>query len=283
MDSLAMRSADHSVVPGAAIVGQQISKTFVSRAGRNHALGPVDFEIKPGEFVSIIGASGCGKSTLMLISAGLIPSTEGAVLVDGRPLDRPLTDIGIVFQDHLLLDFRTAMDNVLLQQQIRGLDRNQTRTRAAGLFDKLGLAGAEGRYPSQLSGGMRQRVSIARALVHEPSILMMDEPFGALDAITRTQIRHDLELLWLETRKTVMFITHSIEEAIGLSDRVLVMSRGPGRFIEEIKIDLPRPRPVHLGEYPEFTEYANRIYEVFERIGVYNFAAPRSPIGQRPS
>lgn len=257
--------------PGAAILGQQVTKTFESKAGRNHALGPTDFEIKPGEFVSIIGASGCGKSTLMLITAGLIPASEGAVIVDGEKLERPLTDIGIVFQDHLLLDFRTAFDNVLLQQQIRGLDRRVLAERATNLFRKLGLSGAEQRYPSQLSGGMRQRVSIARALVHEPSILMMDEPFGALDAITRTQIRHDLELLWMETRKTVLFITHSIEEAIGLSDRVLVMSRGPGRIIEEIKIDLPRPRPVHLGDYPEFAEYANRIYGIFERIGVYNF------------
>lgn len=259
--------------PGAAILGQQVTKTFESKAGRNHALGPTDFEIKPGEFVSIIGASGCGKSTLMLITAGLIPASEGAVIVDGEKLERPLTDIGIVFQDHLLLDFRTAFDNVLLQQQIRGLDRRVLAERATNLFRKLGLSGAEQRYPSQLSGGMRQRVSIARALVHEPSILMMDEPFGALDAITRTQIRHDLELLWMETRKTVLFITHSIEEAIGLSDRVLVMSRGPGRIIEEIKIDLPRPRPVHLGDYPEFAEYANRIYGIFERIGVYNFGA----------
>jgi NitT/TauT family transport system ATP-binding protein len=257
--------------PGAAILGQQVTKTFQSKAGTNHALGPTDFEIKPGEFVSIIGASGCGKSTLMLITAGLIPASEGAVIVDGEKLERPLTDIGIVFQDHLLLDFRTAFDNVLLQQQIRRLDREVLAERAANLFKKLGLSGAEQRYPSQLSGGMRQRVSIARALVHEPSILMMDEPFGALDAITRTQIRHDLELLWMETRKTVLFITHSIEEAIGLSDRVLVMSRGPGRIIEEIKIDLPRPRPVHLGDYPEFAEYANRIYGIFERIGVYNF------------
>src|SRR6185437_3428861 len=273
--TMANRPAPASAA-AATITGQQVTKTFRTKAGTNHALGPTDFEIKSGEFVSIIGASGCGKSTLMLISAGLIPATEGTILVDGKRLDRPLTDIGIVFQDHLLLDFRTAIDNVLLQQQIRGLDRALLSERATNLFKKLGLAGAEERYPSQLSGGMRQRVSIARALVHEPSILMMDEPFGALDAITRTQIRHDLELLWMETRKTVMFITHSIEEAIGLSDRVLVMSRGPGRIIEEIKIDLPRPRPVHLGEYPEFTDYANRIYAVFEQIGVYHFGAGRA-------
>ena len=272
MSSAAEISEHRSIHPGLALQGIDIVKAFATKSGVNQALGPTNFAIGSGEFVSVIGASGCGKSTLMLITAGLIPATSGAICVGGRRLEKPLTDIGIVFQDHLLLDFRTALDNVLLQQQIRHLDRVSTRARAFELFAKLGIAGAEDRYPAQLSGGMRQRVSIARALVHDPSILMMDEPFGALDAITRTQLRHDLEVLWLETRKTVMFITHSVEEAIGLSDRVLVMSRGPGRFIEEIKIDLPRPRPVHLGEYPEFVEYSNRIYDIFKQIGVYHSA-----------
>jgi NitT/TauT family transport system ATP-binding protein len=253
------------------ISGRRITKVFRTREGENHALGPLDFDIEDGEFVSIIGASGCGKSTTMLIAAGLLTPSGGEIQVNGQVLDRPLTDIGIVFQDHLLLEFRTAIDNVLLQQRIRGLDRKATLARARELFQKLNLAGSENRYPSQLSGGMRQRVSIARALVHEPSILMMDEPFGALDAITRNQIRYDLEQLWMETKKTVIFITHSIEEAIGLSDRVLVMSNSPGRILEEIRIDLPRPRPVHLGEYPEFAKYAHRIFELFEQIGVYHF------------
>lgn len=263
-------------IPKAALSARQIGKTFRTKDGLNHALGPVDFDIKEGEFVSIIGASGCGKSTTMLISAGLLPPTKGEIHVRGQKLDKPLTDVGIVFQDHLLLDFRTAMDNVLLQQQIRRLDRQETLERARELFAKLNLEGCEGRYPNQLSGGMRQRVSIARALVHEPTILMMDEPFGALDAITRNQIRYDLEQLWMETKKTVIFITHSIEEAIGLSDRVLVMSNSPGRIIDEIEIDLPRPRPVHLGEYPEFAKYAHRIFEIFERIGVYHFGKEKA-------
>jgi NitT/TauT family transport system ATP-binding protein len=258
-------------VSQAALSGRQVTKVFKTKEGENHALGPIDFDIKEGEFVSIIGASGCGKSTTMLIAAGLMKPSQGEIYVHGEALDKPLTDIGIVFQDHLLLDFRTALDNVLLQQQIRGLDRKQAIAHAKELFAKLNLVGAESRYPSQLSGGMRQRVSIARALVHEPSILMMDEPFGALDAITRNQIRYDLEQLWMETNKTVIFITHSIEEAIGLSDRVLVMSSSPGRIIEEIKIDLPRPRPVQLGEVPEFTKYAHRVFEIFEQIGVYHF------------
>src|SRR6202043_871789 len=165
---------------------------------------------------------GCGKSTFMLMAAGLQPLTKGELLIDGRKLDKPLTDVGIVFQDHLLLEFRTALENVMLQAQIRKMPLAPARARAMELFEKLGIAHAADRYPQQLSGGMRQRVAIARALIHEPSVLMMDEPFGALDAITRTQIRHDLEVLWMETGKTVLFITHSLEEAIGLSDRVLV-------------------------------------------------------------
>jgi NitT/TauT family transport system ATP-binding protein len=258
---------------GASIALRGITKTFAGRRSDHHALGPIDIAVGAGEFVSIIGPSGCGKSTTMLIAAGLLPPTRGHVEIDGARLERPLTDVGIVFQDHLLLDFRTAIDNVMLQQQIRRLDRRATRERALALFARLGLVGAEDRYPRQLSGGMRQRVSIVRALVHEPSILLMDEPFGALDAITRTQLRHDLETLWLETRKSVLFITHSIEEAIGLSDRVLVMSRSPGRVVEEIVIDLPRPRPVQLGHSRGLVGYADRIYATFEKLGVYSFKA----------
>lgn len=262
-------SGGHSA--GASIRAKGITKVFGTGQKAFHALGPVDLDIKPGEFVSIIGPSGCGKSTTMLLVTGLEPASEGVVEIDGKPLTQPISEIGIVFQDHLLLDFRTAISNVMLQQEIRGLDRQVLMTRAQDLFERLGLKGAEHRYPRQLSGGMRQRVSIARALVHEPSMLLMDEPFGALDAITRTQIRHDLEMLWLETRKTVLFITHSIEEAVGLSDRVLVMSKSPGTIVEEIVIDLPRPRPAHLGEYPGFSEYSERIYSIFEMLGVYTF------------
>jgi NitT/TauT family transport system ATP-binding protein len=256
---------------GASIVGQAVGKRFATRNGPVTALERVSFAIAGGEFVSLIGPSGCGKTTLLLICAGLLSPSEGAVLVDGQRLDRPLTDVGIVFQDHLLLEFRTALDNVLLQAQIRGHSLPPARAAARALFAKLGIEQAADRYPKQLSGGMRQRVSIARALIHQPSLLFMDEPFGALDAITRTQIRHDLELLWMETRKTVLFITHSIEEAIGLSDRVLVMSPGPGRIVDEIAIDLPRPRPAHLGEYPSFNAYAERIHGLLRRLGVIHY------------
>jgi NitT/TauT family transport system ATP-binding protein len=256
---------------GASIAASDLTKVYGEGSHATHALGPVDIAVAPGEFVSLIGPSGCGKSTTLLLVSGLEPASSGTVKIDGRTLTAPMSDVGIVFQDHLLLDFRTAMANVMLQQQIRRLPKGEMARRAAGLFHRLGLTGAEKRYPWQLSGGMRQRVSIARALVHDPSMLLMDEPFGALDAITRTQIRHDLEMLWLDTRKTVLFITHSIEEAVGLSDRVLVMSTGPGRIVDEIIIDLPRPRPAHLGEYKEFSTYAKRIYDTFEKLGVYRF------------
>ncbi len=256
---------------GASIVGRDVGKQFPTRNGPFTAIEGFSFAIAGGEFVSLIGPSGCGKSTLMLICAGLLPASRGTILIDGRRLDRPLTDVGIVFQDHLLLDFRTALDNVLLQPRIRRQPLGPARDAARLLFRKLGLEHAADRYPRQLSGGMRQRVSIARALIHQPSILFMDEPFGALDAITRTQIRHDLELLWMETRKTVLFITHSIEEAIGLSDRILVMSPSPGHIVDEIPVDLPRPRPAHLGEYPSFNRYAERIHGVLRRFGVIRY------------
>ena len=233
----------------ASIAGRGIVRRFETDNGPFVAVDDVSFKIERGEFVSLIGPSGCGKSTLMLMAAGLQSVSGGELAVDGVRLAKPLTDVGIVFQDHLLLEFRTAMANVMLQAEVRGLPIAETRARAGRLFEKLGIADAADRYPKQLSGGMRQRVSIARALIHEPSILMMDEPFGALDAITRTQIRHDLEVLWMETHKTVLFITHSLEEAIGLSDRVLVMSPSPGRIVDEIRIALPRPRPAHLGDY----------------------------------
>jgi NitT/TauT family transport system ATP-binding protein len=256
---------------GASIEGRRVTKRFPRKDRVFTAIEDVTFKVAGGEFVSLIGPSGCGKSTLMLIAAGLTQPTEGEIAIDGVRLGQPLTDVGIVFQDHLLLDFRTALGNILLQHQIRGLPLVQGRADALALMEKIGIAHAADRYPRELSGGMRQRVSLARALIHQPSILLMDEPFGALDAITRTQIRHDLELLWLETRKTVLFITHSVEEAVGLSDRVLVMSPNPGRIVEEIAIDLPRPRPAHLGEYPTFNAYAERIHDAFLRLGVIKY------------
>jgi NitT/TauT family transport system ATP-binding protein len=246
-----------------------VTKTFGEGTDKEfHALLETTVDVSPGEFVSVVGPSGCGKSTLMLMAAGLLERSTGDVRVDGQVLTRPMTDVGIAFQDHLLLDFRTARENVLLQADIRGLDRNRLGARTDELFEQLGLTAAAGKYPSQLSGGMRQRVSLARTVVHDPPMLMLDEPFGALDALTRLQVRQDLEQLWLRDRPTVLFITHSVEEAVGLSDRVLVFSPSPGRVVDEIHVDLPRPRPLALGDTPEYAAYADRIFEHFERMGV---------------
>jgi NitT/TauT family transport system ATP-binding protein len=254
----------------------QVGKVFgVGTAAPFEALRPLSIDIQPGEFVSVVGPSGCGKSTLLLMVAGLLEPTTGVVRVGGKPLNGAMTDVGIVFQDHLLMDFRTAQDNVLLQGIIRKLPMAPVRERTRELFDRLGLSpSAAKRYPHQLSGGMRQRVSLARALVLRPSVLLMDEPFGALDALTRLQVRSDLEQLWMTDRPTVLFITHSVEEAVGLSDRVLVLSPSPGEVIEELHIAIPRPRPLALGEIPALADYSKRIYDHFARLGVIH----REPI-----
>jgi len=265
MDTRATTAAKSGVPIGlhrvAKIFGEDSDNPF-------RALKEVTVDVEAGEFVSVVGPSGCGKSTLMLMVAGLLGRSRGDIVIGKQPVTKPITDVGIAFQDHLLLEFRTALDNVMLHADIRGLPRRQIETRARQLFAQLRLESATGKYPRQLSGGMRQRVSLIRTLVHDPSLLLMDEPFGALDALTRLQVRMDLEALWLDRRPTVLFITHSVEEAVGLSDRVFVMSPSPGEVVDEIAIELPRPRPVVLGDAPEFGRYADRIYGQFQRMGV---------------
>ncbi len=245
----------------AKIFGEETDQPFM-------ALADVSLAIEAGEFVSVVGPSGCGKSTLMLMVAGLLSRSRGDIEIAGRRVTKPVTDVGIAFQDHLLLDFRTALDNVTLHADIRKLPKREIEERARELFAQPRLEPAMGKYPRQLSGGMRQRVSLIRTLVHEPSLILMDEPFGALDALTRLQVRTDLEQLWLRRRPTVLFITHSVEEAVGLSDRILVMSPSPGEIVEEIVVELPRPRPIVLGEVPEFAAYVDRIHRHFGRLGV---------------
>jgi len=255
--------------PGVPITIRRVSKTFGQNTDRPFlALKEVSVEIAAGEFVSVVGPSGCGKSTLMLMVAGLLKRTRGDIVIGGTEVTRPITDVGIAFQDHLLLDFRTALANVTLHADIRRLPRKEIEARARELFAQLRLTGAIDKYPRQLSGGMRQRVSLIRTLVHDPPLLLMDEPFGALDALTRLQVRTDLEALWLRRRPTVLFITHSVEEAVGLSDRILVMGPSPGEVVDEIRIDLPRPRPIVLGDVPQFSAYVDRIHKQFERLGV---------------
>jgi NitT/TauT family transport system ATP-binding protein len=269
MSTQVAEQRDAATKSGVPISIRRVAKTFGEDSDKPfQALKEVNIDIQPGEFVSIVGASGCGKSTLMLMVAGLLKQSQGDILVNGKPVTKPITDVGIAFQDHLLLEFRTALENVMLQADIRGLPKKKIEARAKDLFEQLRLTHAMQKYPRQLSGGMRQRVSLVRTLVHDPSVILMDEPFGALDALTRLQVRMDLEALWLRRRPTVVFITHSVEEAVGLSDRIFVMSPNPGEVVDEITVDLPRPRPIVLGDAPEFAAYVDRIYGHFERMGV---------------
>jgi len=253
----------------------RVAKTFGEDTDKPFfALKEISVDIKAGEFVSVVGPSGCGKSTLMLMVAGLLQRSRGDIVIGGHSVIKPVTDVGIAFQDHLLLDFRTALDNVMLHADIRRLPRKKIEERAKELFAQLRLTAAMQKYPRQLSGGMRQRVSLIRTLVHDPPLLLMDEPFGALDALTRLQVRTDLEALWLNRRPTVLFITHSVEEAVGLSDRILVMGPSPGEVVEEIHVDIPRPRPIVLGDVKEFAGYVDRIHRQFERLGVLHGIDP---------
>jgi NitT/TauT family transport system ATP-binding protein len=246
-----------------------VSKTFGEDTDKPfQALREVTVDVEAGEFLSVVGPSGCGKSTLMLMVAGLLSRSHGEITIAGDPVVQPITDVGIAFQDHLLLEFRTAFENVMLHADIRKLPRKQMEARAKELFSQLRLTHAMEKYPRQLSGGMRQRVSLIRTLVHDPSLILMDEPFGALDALTRLEVRTDLEALWMRRRPTVLFITHSVEEAVGLSDRILVMGPSPGEVVEEIRVELPRPRPIMLGDVKEFGAYVDRIHRQFERLGV---------------
>jgi NitT/TauT family transport system ATP-binding protein len=267
--------ADSATIPvgdakgGVPISIRRVTKVFGEDTDNPfRALKEVTVDIEAGEFVSVVGPSGCGKSTLMLMVAGLLQRSQGDITIGGQAVVKPITDVGIAFQDHLLLDFRTALDNVTLHADIRKLPKKKIEARAKELFAQLRLTQAMDKYPRQLSGGMRQRVSLIRTLVHDPSLLLMDEPFGALDALTRLQVRTDLETLWLRRRPTVLFITHSVEEAVGLSDRILVMGPSPGEVVEQIQVDIPRPRPIVLGDVPEFAAYVDRIHRHFERLGV---------------
>jgi NitT/TauT family transport system ATP-binding protein len=274
---------DPDRISGVPITIENVSKIFGEETKKPfRALKEVSASINSGEFVSVVGASGCGKSTLMLMVAGLLKQTTGEITVGGKPVTKPITDVGIAFQDHLLLEFRTAFKNVMLHADIRGLPRKLIEERARELFGQLKLEHAMNKYPRQLSGGMRQRVSLIRSLVHDPSLLLMDEPFGALDALTRLQVRMDLESLWMRRRPTVLFITHSVEEAVGLSDRILVMSPSPGEVIDEIRVELPRPRPIVLGDAPEFSAYVDRIHRHFERLGVlHGLGSLPQPVASR--
>jgi NitT/TauT family transport system ATP-binding protein len=229
-----------------------VTKIYHTKDGAVPALGPIDLEIESGRFVSLVGPSGCGKSTLLLMIAGLLEPSQGEISVAGQLVDKPQTDIGIVFQGNVLVDWRDALGNVLLQVEMRGLPRRIYEPRARELLTSVGLSGFERRYPHELSGGMQQRTAFCRALIHDPPLILMDEPLGALDAMTREQLRSDLERLWMAGRKTVVFVTHSIEEAVQLSDDVIVISPRPGTLVERIAVELPRPRTLEIRQGLEF-------------------------------
>ncbi len=237
------------------LVVRDLQMTFSSPENPLEALEQASFALAAHEFVSIIGPSGCGKSTLLRILAGLVPPSGGEVLLDGTPVTEPHSKVGLVFQHANLMPWRTALRNVMLPLEVQGMPKEEAGRRAAEMLLLVGLEGFEGALPRELSGGMRQRVALARALVHDPDLLLLDEPFGALDALTRERMNWELLRIWQHQRKTVLMVTHSIPEAIYLSDRVLIMSNRPGRIKRDVTIDLPRPRHPDVMYAPRFVEY----------------------------
>jgi NitT/TauT family transport system ATP-binding protein len=245
------------------------TKKYSSTRGDVLALEGIDLEVDEGEFVAILGPSGCGKSTLLKCIAGIEPGTSGEIRVNGAMLDGPPHGLGVVYQRDILLDWRTILQNVMITAEFMRLDQAACEQEALRLLALFGLSGFEHHHPWELSGGMRQRAAICRALVGNPTLLLMDEPFGALDAMTRDELNIELQQIWLQSRKTVVFVTHSIQEAVFLADRVVVMSRNPGRIIEDLAIDLPRPRPLALRATAEFNRYIGPLQALFQRVGVY--------------
>ncbi|MDH4426856.1 MAG: ABC transporter ATP-binding protein [Acidovorax sp.] len=241
---------------------QAVSRTFEGRNGqRTQALLPVDFEVRDNDFVTILGPSGCGKSTLLRIVAGLDHATSGRVLLDGVPVEGPGADRGMVFQSYTLFPWLTIEQNIRFGLRERGMPEAQQKERAAYFIAKVGLRGFEQHFPKQLSGGMQQRTAIARALANDPKILLMDEPFGALDNQTRVLMQELLLGIWEAERKTVLFVTHDIDEAIFMANRVAVFSARPGRIKTELAVDLPHPRHYTIKTSPEFMDLKARLTE----------------------
>src|SRR5205085_5423984 len=240
-----------------------VSKTYRTQDGDVPSLRPLDFSVDQGEFLVVVGPSGCGKSTLLKLIAGLLPPSEGEIRVEGRVVTKPHGSVGIVFQSPLLLPWRSVFRNVLMPVEVKGLPRAEYEQRARALLKMVGLDGFENKYPWQLSGGMQQRASICRALVHDPKIVLMDEPFGALDAMTRERMNVELQRIQRETGKTVLLITHSIPEAVFLADRVLVMTKRPGAIAAIYDVPLGKNRSLDAMADPVFTELVQRIRKHF--------------------
>lgn len=249
-----------------------VTLVYPTSRGPLTALEQLSFGVAPGSFVSVLGPSGCGKSTLLKLVTGLLRPTDGRLTLAGRPIDGPRADVGIVFQQPTLLPWKRVIDNVLVPIRARGSATSEHRDRALSLLELVGLSAFARHYPHELSGGMQQRVGIARALLAEPNLLLMDEPFAALDAMTRESMMDELLRIWQRSGKTVLFITHSIPEAVYLSDRVLVMGPRPGRIVDTVDIDLPRPRSLETMADPRFAELCNELRA--------RFRAPPSATGE---
>lgn len=245
-----------------------LKKQFQSNGATVEALAGIDLEVPAGEFLAVVGPSGCGKSTFLMITAGLLAPTVGQIRINGEVVNGPYTNLGIVFQNPVLLDWLTTLENVLFQTDMRRLPREIYEPRARELIRMVSLQGFEDLRPYELSGGMKQRTAICRALLHDPPLLLMDEPFGALDALTRDQLCIDLEKLWLSGRKTVIFVTHSVSEAVQLADRVIVMTPRPGKIYRDIRINLPRPRFKEALGSPSYLSLVEEIKNCFMEQGV---------------
>src|SRR5664280_870417 len=245
-----------------AIAVDQAGKTYRTKRGETRALDDLTFSIKSNEFVTVVGPSGCGKSTILKVIAGLLPLTDGSVQVFGKPVTAPRSDVGMVFQSPMLLKWRTVLDNVLLPIEILRRDRKDYEAKAMALLKLASIDEFASMRPRELSGGMQQRVAICRALVYDPPLLLLDAPFGALDAMARDLMNVELMRIWSEQKKTTLLITHSIQEAVFLADRVLVMSGRPGKIIADVPIDLGRPRQPRVRGTPEFLKHTNEIHRL---------------------
>lgn len=252
---------------------RSVSKTYESSRGRVTSLQNVDLAVARGEFVTLVGPSGCGKSTMLNLVAGLLKPTSGAVLVDGRPVEGPGPDRGVIFQQYALFPWLTARQNVEFGLRLQGLKKKERRERAQQYLDLVGLGRFATSLPKELSGGMKQRCAIARAYAVHPSLLLMDEPFGALDALTRVQMQDDLLGTWQQERRTVLFITHDVDEAVYLAGRVIVMSPGPGRISDVVDVPLPYPRTEEMRLSPQFAEIRGRVWR-----GVHHPPAADTPV-----
>ncbi len=241
---------------------------FPKKSDPTHALSDINFSIKQGEFISVVGPSGCGKTTLLNILAGLLAKTSGSAKIAGHEVLKPLKEVGMVFQAPTLLPWRTIKENIMIPVEVQKLDKKFYLKRTDELIKLVGLDGFEGKYPNELSGGMQQRAGICRALVHEPAVLLMDEPFGALDAMTREYMNLELIRIWQESNQTIVFVTHSISEAVFLSDRVIVLTPRPGRIAEIIDINIPRPRDLAIMASDEAGVYVKQIRKYFNSSSV---------------